>query len=268
MVVSIFTSFCFSIDSNFVSSNAIGVVFNTAVQIFVLLICFCFISFDCCSVSIDSIFVSFDCCAVCFDGSILCFVFVVLSVQLLLNFCSVAVDFSVQLLISINASCCFVLDSNFVFIDVSGIVFNTAVQIFMLLICFCFVCFDCISVSFDCVFVSSDSLAVCFDGFILCFVFVVLSVQLLLNFCSVAVDFSVQLLVSIFASCCFCFVSIYASLGFVFDLTFVDSDLILEFLVCMVTIFFLLSDCSFVRLNCCSVFCYSGLVSFLIDFVL
>ena len=175
-----------------------------------LLICFCFVSFDCISVSFDCVFVSSDSLAVCFDGSILCFVFAVLSVQLLLNFCSVAVDFSVQLLISIFASCCFVLDSNFVFIDVSGVVFSTAVQIFMLLICFCFVSFDCISVSFDCVFVSSDSLAVCFDGSILCFVFAVLSVQLLLNFCSVAVDFSVQLLISIFASCCFCFISINA----------------------------------------------------------
>ena len=140
----------------------------------------------------------------------MCFVFAVLSVQLLLNFCSVAVDFSVQLLISIFASCCFVLDSNFVFIDVSGIVFDTAVQIIVLLICFVFVCFDCISVSFDCVFVSSDSLTVCFDGSILCTVFLVLSVQLLLNFCSVAVDFSVQLVVSIFTSYCFCFISINA----------------------------------------------------------
>ena len=75
-----------------------------------LLICFCFVSFDCCSVSIDSIFVSFDCCAVCFDGSILCFVFVVLSVQLLLNFCSVAVDFSVQKLVVFNASLTFCID--------------------------------------------------------------------------------------------------------------------------------------------------------------
>ena len=175
-----------------------------------LLICFCFVCFDCISVSFDCVFVSNDSLAVCFDGSILCFVFAVLRVQLLLNFCSVAVDFSVQLLISIFASCCFILDSNFVFIDVSSVVFSTAVQIFMLLICFCFVCFDCISVSFDCVFVSNDSLAVCFDGSILCFVFAVLRVQLLLNFCSVAVDFSVQLLISIFASCCFCFISINA----------------------------------------------------------
>ena len=115
----------------------------------------------------------------------------------------------------------------------------------MLLICFCFVCFDCISVSFDCIFVSSDSLAVCFDGSILCFVFVVLSVQLLLNFCSVAVDFSVQKLVIFNASLTFCidsfaqfFVSVFAFLFF--QLSFEVSHFNVAFTSCC---FFLNSNC-------------------------
>ena len=132
-----------------------------------LLICFCFVSFDC--------------CAVCFDGSILCFIFVVLSVQLLLNFCSVAVNFSVQLLVCIYASIGFSID----FVVQKLVVFNTSLTF------------------------SIDSVA---QFFVIVFAFLFFQVNFVVNICNVAStcccffvnsNFVIRDIVCIFSNVCF-----------------------------------------------------------------